>query len=295
MRVTEKLKFLSSHANINRLRSEQQKKMMQLSSGRRVNQLSDDALAAKKISEFQKESAKLSQFQRNIDYARHPLEVADSSLGDGGQLLNRLKEILIQGLQSTLTQEDRDHLANEVLVIRDELRELSNTRVNGQFLFGGFADQNPPYDNTFTFVGDTNFREIQITENLRAKSAIRGGRAFGDGTAGTVDVFDNIAQMEVAIRGDLEVNMQTELGRLEAGIEQVISTRNEIGIHIARLNTAQRMVTFHQDRHTIMTSEQRDIDFTEAVSEMQMLDNALQVALSTSGKMMQRGSLLDFI
>ena len=48
MRVTEKLKFLSSHANINRLRSEQQKKMMQLSSGRRVNQLSDDALAAKR-------------------------------------------------------------------------------------------------------------------------------------------------------------------------------------------------------------------------------------------------------
>ena len=44
-----------------------------------------------------------------------------------------------------------------------------------------------------------------------------------------------------------------------------------------------------------MLSEQQDVDFTEAVSELQLVENALQVALATSGKMMQRGSLLDFI
>ena len=44
-----------------------------------------------------------------------------------------------------------------------------------------------------------------------------------------------------------------------------------------------------------MLSEQRDVDFAKAVSELQLFENALQVSMATSGKMMQRTSLLDFI
>ena len=295
MRVTERLKYLTSNQKVDRLRSEQQKRMTQLSSGRRTNRLSDDAISAQKVSQLKKAAGKASQYQRNIDFAKHPLEVADSTLGETNQLLYRLKEVVIQGLQTALTPQDRDHLANEVLSIRDQLRDLANTRVNDQFIFGGFATDNPPYDASFAFAGDTNVREVQISDGLRVKSAIAGGRTFGDGTAGTIDVFDNINQMEVAIRAGIEADMQTEFARLDDSIEQVISSRNELGIQLGRISGAQKVSEFYQERFEVMISEERDVDFTEAVSQLQLLENSLQVALATSGKMMQRSSLLDFI
>jgi flagellar hook-associated protein 3 FlgL len=295
MRVTERLKFLTANRKVDRIRNEQQRRMTQLASGRRNDRLSGDPIAAQKITQMKKTAAKVDQYQRNIDYARHPLEVADSTLGETNQLLFRLKETVIQGLQTSLTQEDRDHLANEVLVIRDQLRDLSNTQVNDQYLFGGFTTDTEPYDPTFAFVGDTNAREVQITDGLRVKSALAGGRVFGDGTAGTVDIFDNVNQMEVAIRAGIEVDMQTEFARLDDSIEQVISSQNEVGIQLTRIEGAQRISEFYQERYEVMISEQQDADFTETVSELQLVENALQVALATSGKMMQRGSLLDFI
>lgn len=295
MRVTERLKFLTANRKVDRLRGEQQRRMNQLASGKRNDRLSGDPIAAQKTTQMKKTAAKVEQYQRNIEYARHPLEVADSTMAETNQLLFRLKEVVIQGLQSSLTQQDRDHLANEVSVIRDQLRDLANTQVNDQYLFGGFATDTPPYDATFTFVGDTNTREVQITDGLRVKSAVAGGRIFGDGTAGTVDIFDNVTQMEVAIRAGIEADMQAEFARLDESIEQVISSQNEVGIQLTRVQGAQRISEFYQERYAIMLSEQQDVDFTEAVSELQLVENALQVALATSGKMMQRGSLLDFI
>lgn len=295
MRVTERLKFLTANRKVDRIRSEQQRRMTQLASGRRTDRLSGDPIAAQKITQMKKTAAKVAQYQRNIDFAKHPLEVADSTLGSTNQLLFRLKEKVIQGLQTSLTQEDRDHLANEVLVIRDELRDLANTKVNEQYIFGGFKTDTEPYDATYTFVGDTNEREVQITDGLRVKSALTGGRVFGDGTAGTIDIFDNVSQMEVAIRAGIEGDMQAEFARLDESIEQIISSQNEVGIQLTRVEGAQRISEFYQDRYEVMISEQQDVNFTEAVSELQLVENALQVALATSGKMMQRGSLLDFI
>ena len=295
MRVTERVKFLSATKNLGRIQGEQQKKMTQLSSGIRLQRLSDDPIASQKVSQLKKSADKVDQYQRNIDFARHPMEVADATLDESSRILYRLKELVIQSLQTTLTTRDRDHLANEVVALRDQLQSLANTEVNNQHLFGGFNTDTPPYDAAFAFVGDTNIREVQVSESLRVKSALAGGSVFGDGTLGTVDIFDNVNQMEVAIRAGIEVDMQTEFARLDESIEQVISGRNEIGVHLERIEGAQRVSDFYQERFTVMISEQRDVDFAKAVSELQLLENALQVSMATSGKMMQRSSLLDFI
>ena len=95
MRVTERLKFLTSNRKIDRIRNEQQRRMNQLASGKRNDRLSGDPIAAQKITQMKKTAAKVEQYQRNIDYARHPLEVADSTLGETNQLLFRLKETVI--------------------------------------------------------------------------------------------------------------------------------------------------------------------------------------------------------
>ena len=295
MRVTERVKFLSANRTLGRLQGEQQKRMTQLSSGRRLQRLSDDPIASQRVTQIKKSAEKVEQYQRNIDFAKHPLEVADATLDESSQILYRLKELVIQGLQTTLTPQDRDHLANEVVALRDQMQSLANTQVNNQHLFGGFTTDTPPYDATFTFVGDANAREVQVSDSLRVKSALAGGSVFGDGTIATVDVFDNINQMEVAIRAGIEGDMQTEFARLDDSIEQVISGRNELGIHLERIEGAERVSDFYQERFAVMLSEQQDVDFAKAVSELQLLENALQVSMATSGKMMQRSSLLDFI
>jgi flagellar hook-associated protein 3 FlgL len=295
MRVSEKQRFLLSQTRINQHRTRQIDLSAQLSSGKKLLKPSDDSLGAKKLAALTSEHRRVEQHGRNIDSARHLLSTTDHTLNESSSTLYRAKELAIRGLNSAMTPADRDFLADEIASLRDHLQSLANTRTNNRYIFGGYSSTTPPYDNAFAFVGDTNATRFEVGDGELIQATTPGGAAFGDGTAATVDVFDNLNLLEAAVRVGSEVDMQNELERLETSVEQVITTRQRIGLQINRLDGAETVASYLNTRLPETMAELSDVDFTAAVTELKMVENALQATIATSSRLMKGTSLLDYI
>ena len=294
-RVTEKFRFTLPQQRIERLRSRTARVNEQLATGLRINRPSDDPLGAFRTSGLTSEKRRIEQYDRNLAISDTVLMQADQALGDGLNTLYRIKELTIQSLSSALRAEDAASIANEIEHLRSHLLSLANTRAANRFLFSGFRQDVPPYDNNFQFQGDPGAVEVEIGDRNRAQITVNGGEAFGDGTPQTVDVFANVVALEGFIRAQDEPNTQNELERLEQSIEQLIDSRSNIGGLLQRIELGRSVNASRDNRVQTTLAEVRDADFAEAVSELQLTENALQATLASSSRLLSGSSLLDFL
>lgn len=98
-----------------------------ISSGLRINRASDDA-AGLSISEKMKALIRgLGQAQSNIEDGKSLVSVAESALGlIMNPNLQRMRELIIQGMNGTYTQEDREKMQTEIDQIKQGIDEIAN-------------------------------------------------------------------------------------------------------------------------------------------------------------------------
>ncbi len=295
MRVTEKIRFEAPRFRLESLNARRSKVSEQISSGVRINRPSDDPLGALKVDVLETELQQTLQFDRGIKSAYELLYSSDGVLDQGAQTLYRVKELLIQSLTSVRNQEDLDNIAGEVEQLTAHLLTLSNTRTGNSYIFGGYRTDQPPYDANRDFQGDVNAKELELAFGSRVRVTSSGGSAFGDGTANTVDIFDNLEQIALTIRNDDEAGRENELERLELSIEQVISARFEIGSLLNRVDAAETVNVFFQERLPASQADVRDTDVPQAIAELSLVDTALQATLAVSSRDIGSSSLLDYL
>lgn len=158
----------------------------QISSGNRLNRPSDDPTAAAQILRLDQAIAATDQYQRNADMAKNRLTLEESTLKNVQDTLLRVREIAVQGANSTLSDTDRLALAQEVEERLQELVGLANTRdANQEYLFAGYKVNTKPFaiaaDGNYIYSGDHGERALQIST----------GRQIQDSDAGN-DVFMNL-------------------------------------------------------------------------------------------------------
>lgn len=117
-----------------------------LTAGKRVVRASDDPAAAAQAERARTRMARVETDQRALEVQRNALTNAEASLGDATTLMQRLRELVVKGGNTSLTQTDRDALVKEMRGLRDQILTLANTRdANGQPLFGGLGSAATPF------------------------------------------------------------------------------------------------------------------------------------------------------
>jgi len=140
----------------------------QISSGKKIISPSDDPIGSAKALNIDQSISVTGQYQRNSDMATTRLQLEDNILSNVSLVLNRARELAIQGNNSATTDNDRSLLATELRQRLDELLSLANTRdTNGEYIYSGFQVQNQPFSlqatGGFTYSGDDGHRMIQIS------------------------------------------------------------------------------------------------------------------------------------
>lgn len=298
MRVTERTRIQTPRARIQDLRSRESKNQEQVSTGRRVNRPGDDPLAALRIANYQTQERQVDQFDRNLTRGDAFLQQADSVLNESLDTLNRIRELTIQSISATLTQSDANDIAAEVTSLREHLITLANTRVGDHYIFAGFLYNQPAYSAAGVFQGDTNQQTLEIGDRQWAPITVPGGSTFGDGTAATQDVFTTLQNLvtQIPIRGVAGfANIETELQNLELATAQVIQSRSQVGVRISQFTAAKNVNVFLKERVPAQRSDIQDTDMTAAISELQLVDTALQTTLAATGRVINGPTLLDFL
>ncbi len=117
----------------------------QLSTGRRVNQPSDDPATFLRIIPLTNEIASVRRFQENAVLAKDLLNTASSAFQDASAIMAEARKIAVQGANGTLNDSDRQTLASSTDQLLRQMLGLANSRLGDRYLFSGTRTSVQPF------------------------------------------------------------------------------------------------------------------------------------------------------
>lgn len=267
----------------------------QASSGKRVSKPSDDPIAFGRIVLDKSDLAQNGQWLRNIDSGSTRLAQADSTLGQVDTTLSRLRELAVSARNDTNTANDRTVIAKEVRSLQRELVQLSNTEVNGQRIFAGTKTDADPFvlgvGDDVTYVGNNESQSVAVGQNQTIQVTLSGSQVF---SGPTTNVFGSIKNLLSSLETNNGAGIETGIGDLDQAISQVANARGQIGALDNRLSTTKSALQDTGDLLQTALSNDEDIDFAEAITNLTRQQTALQAA-ARSANVMFSNSLLNFL
>jgi len=207
-------------ADVTQNETELQQTVGQLSSGLRVQQPSDDPAAIMVILESQASIAHNQQIQSNLGSVKTEVSTADSALQSAVQAVESAISMAAQGGTATATTATRAALSIQVQGLLESLVGISQTNINGNYIFSG-DENSPPYQLDPTsptgvkqLVNSTATRVIQAPDGTTFAVAKTAADIFDarnpDGTPAANNVFAAVNSLITALN-DPTANAQNEV------------------------------------------------------------------------------------
>lgn len=117
-----------------------------LTSGKRVVRPSDDPVAAAQAERALTRIERLQTEQRALDARRNTIAQAESSLGEAVNLVQEMRQLIVDAGSGTKTANDRRTIANQIHSLREQLSAVANRKdTNGAPLFGALGSALAPF------------------------------------------------------------------------------------------------------------------------------------------------------
>ncbi|WP_078120711.1 flagellar hook-associated protein FlgL [Thiosocius teredinicola] len=272
---------------------------LQVANGKRILNPSDDPSASVRILDLKETQDRLTQFQRNADAATAKLAQEETALDGIESLLQRVRELAVQGANGTLGATDRQSIAAEVREHIAGYLQIANTQdANGEYIFAGFKTLTEPFSHdgvgNFTYNGDNGQRKLQIGETREVAigdpgEIFEGFAASAGGTTNIGEVFYNLATTLEA--GNPYPEALTDI---DTALEQVFNTRAKVGARMNAIDEQKASNDAFDLAVTEVRSSLEDLDYAEAISRFNQQLTALQASQQAFMKV-QDLSLFNFL
>lgn len=129
---------LTAHRNLGAVGNRQSKANQKLSSGKKINSAADDAAGLAISDKMKAQIRGLDMAVKNAEDGTSLIQTTEGAMSEITNMMQRIRELTIQGTNGTNTQEDRDKLREEVDKLYDEITATaSRTQFNKQNLLTG--------------------------------------------------------------------------------------------------------------------------------------------------------------
>ncbi len=267
----------------------------QLSTGRNVNQLSDNPAAVAALVGNHNQAGQDDQFLQNISSLQSRLQVSDSALSNVVTALNRALSIGTEGANGTLNTADRQAVATEVQGLTSQLLSLANTTYQGTYLFSGTAVTTQPFTlntatNAVTYGGNANTTSVQISTGNSINTSVPGSQLFTNAAGSAFGALQHLYTS--LISGN---NIPAAVTEVSSAIAQVGVQRVFYGNALNQLNLSENFL--NQD--TINLSSQENtlvgVDPAKAATDLSQAQVADQATINATGRILSLPTLLDFL
>lgn len=146
---------------------------------------------------------------------------------------------------------------------------------------------------------NSNGTALEVRSNDPATVAMvtdaNGGSSAADlGIQGGHDILKTLQLLQEALAQDDQQALGTLVTHIDAGFEQVLTLRGEVGTRLRRLELVEATHAELQITLTSALSQSQDVDVTEAYLRLSQQSTAFQAALASTAQLL-RSSLLDFL
>ena len=144
MRITNAMTTNRLLLNLNRNSRALDRLQMQLSSGKIIQNPSENPIIASRSLRFRTNISETTQHQRNTTQGMSWMQVSDQAMNNKTQVLQQINTLLVQGASDTYQYEDRQKIAAEIEMLFQQLNTEMNGTFAGRYLFSGFRTNHPP-------------------------------------------------------------------------------------------------------------------------------------------------------
>jgi len=217
---------LNTQRSLNASQSQLYTALQRLSSGLRVNSAKDDAAGLAIAERFTAQIRGYNQAVRNSNDAISLAQTAEGALQEVTNALQRIRELAIQSINATNSQQDRTSLNAEVAQLTAEITRVGNTKFNGIAVIGSGA-------TSYKFQVGPNAGDTVTVSTTNVLSATTGyGSVVSSGNVSTVSAACAII---TAVDGYLDVvnSMRAELGAIQNRFEAVIRNGQNVSENLS--------------------------------------------------------------
>lgn len=267
----------------------------QLSSGKRINQVSDDPGAARSALRYRAESMQTTKYLDNITKGDSFITASDSAMEQMSQVLNDAKSLAVQGANGTQDAASRKALGQSVDSLLTRLVDLANTVHDGRYLFSGTATFTQPFVRsadgaTVDYQGNLDTFEVQIGPGSHVNVNQDGNTLFKQ----QVDIFGSLVELRDALRANDASKITGLIQTVDDAHAHLNNLHGALGGTEQRLELARNQLESAKVNLDGLVSAAEDADFPEVISQMQLAQVALEAGLKAGAKVL-RPSLLDFL
>jgi flagellar hook-associated protein 3 FlgL len=265
----------------------------QLSTGKEIVRPEDDPFRAGRAVALRNELGDVGQYKRAVDDGVAWLTAADGAMGNAGDILHRVRELVLQGSNGTLDQTALNALAKEVGQLKEALRQQANGTFGGRYLFAGTETTTPPYpEPATTYAGNGLPVQRLISPGQVVAINTTGPAMMGpDGT----NVLDRLTAIEADLLAGNRTNLQnSDLINLDTAIDRTLSARAAVGAMTNRLETQLARLDDHEVNLRGLLSNAEDADMARTMVEFSQTQAVYQAALQSGARIMQP-TLMDFL
>lgn len=182
MRISTSQIFESGARGIGRNQFDLFKLQNQLSTGRKVLTPEDDPIASAQALILTQSSAIAEQHLKNQDDAKSKLNLVSAQVSAVGDVLQSVRESLVQAGTTTLQSSDRAYITKQLEARYAELLGIANAQDGeGNYLFSGYQGAVKPFSETGTgvsYLGDDGKRLLQVGPSRQMATNVSGRELF---------------------------------------------------------------------------------------------------------------------
>lgn len=303
IRVTQTMMNTQLLSNVSSNLGRMNDLMNQLSTGRRINKPSDDPVGLTFSMRYRSEIDANDQYVKNTDSATSMLDFTDTTLGQAGDIMQRLRELAVSGSNGGQPQEAYDAINLEVKELYNQMVEIGNSKFNGKYVFNGEQTQTAPYPATkiddasgtmaYAVNTDEGQTQYELGPGVTLGANITGNEVFGT-DADSDNVFLVIKQVSDALKAGDSQKVSDLIGSIDTRLSTLLEKRAEVGARTNRLALVSDRLSQTGVNLKNIQSKTEDADMSAVITNLKTEENVYQASLSAGAKLISP-SLVDFL
>ncbi len=289
MRISTQNMFETAGTRISDLQSELARTQQQIASGRRLLVPSDDPAGTVRALEITQSQSLNTQYGVNRQQAKSALGSMEGALSSVTSLLVDVKTSVITASNGSLSDSERGFIATELRGRFDELLGLANTRDGlGNYLFSGFQTATPAFVQTPTgalYQGDQGNRLVQVDATRQIAISSTGKSVF---QGGGQDVFQTMNDLIVLLQtpgtAGLTAGLATASSKLDLALGNVLTVRAAGGTRLQELDALDNTGEDRNIQYSQSLSELQDLDYAHALTQLTQQQTTLEAAQRSFAK-----------
>ncbi|HQA48175.1 MAG TPA: flagellar hook-associated protein FlgL [Bacillota bacterium] len=295
MRVTNNMLISNMMRNLNSSLKRMQRVHNQMSSGKRFSMPSEDPVGVARSLKLRADINENRQFKKNAEDALSWLETTETALMQIKEVLQRARELAVQGANGVLSPEDSQKIAEEVVQLRDQLVSLGNSTYAGKHIFAGYKTNQAPVglnpDGSLNYAGDLGqiMYQVGVSDILQGNMTAReifepGGK---DLFADMQDFIDALNIGDTGTVGGI-------IGDIDVHMENILAKVAETGAKVNRMKLVVNRLEDDYLNFNKLLSQNEDADMAEVITRLKSEENVYMAALAGGARIIQP-TLVDFL